>query len=109
MILPPGVPFPAKKPQTQAHPGVLAADALPCLGCGKVGHWLSDCPNLSARLKDLALEGLRARKQARKLKFDERRDTSPGRFRRVLPVSEDEPEDAPTELEERDEPTENIG
>ena len=52
VILPPGVPFPAKKPQTQAHPRVLAADALPCLGCGKVGHWLSDCPNLSARLKN---------------------------------------------------------
>ena len=109
VMLPPGVPFPAKKLQTQAPPRVSAADALPCLGCGQVGHWLSDCPNLSARLKDLALEGLRARKQARKLKFDERRDPSPGRFRRVLPVSEDEPRDAPTEVEERDETTENTG
>ena len=107
VILPPGVPYPAK--QTLAQPRAAAVDALPCLGCGKIGHWLSDCPNLSARLKDLALEGLRARKQARKLKYDERREPSPGRFRSVLPISEDEHEDAPTEVEERDETTENQG
>ena len=107
VILPPAVPYPAK--QTQSPRQVSAADAFPCLGCGKIGHWLSECPGVNPRLKDLALEALRARKQARRIKFDERRDPSPGRFRNVLPVEEDEHEDAPAEAEERDKTTDNVG
>ena len=37
VILPPGVPYPAK--QTLAQPGAAAVDAPPCLGCGKIGYW----------------------------------------------------------------------
>ena len=107
VILPPGVPYPAK--QAQSPQRTSAANALPCLGCGQVGHWLSECPGVNPRLKDLALEALRARKQARRLKFDERRDPSPGRFRRVLPIEEEEEEDAPAETAEREETIDNVG
>ena len=113
VMLPPGVPYPARQTQAAlpASPAkaASAANALPCLGCGKLGHWLSDCPNLNSRLRDLALEGLRARKQARRVKYDERRDPSPGRFRNVLPINEDEQDNAPAEAEEREEPTEHAG
>ena len=112
VMLPPGVPYPAKRPQaTQpaSRPRTTSAvNALPCLGCGKLGHWLADCLDINPRLKDLALDSLRARKQARKIKFDERRDPSPGRFRAVLPV-ETEEDDAPAEADEQEQPAEETG
>ena len=107
VTLAPGVPYPAK--QTQSPRQTSAVGALPCLGCGRTGHWLSECPGVNPRLKDLALEALRARKQARQVRIDERRDPSPGKFRNVLPVKEDEIESAPAEVQERDEPADNVG
>ena len=102
VILPPGTPFPVKQSAKPLQTKPSAPNAYPCLGCGKTGHWLSECPNVNTRLKDLALEALRARKRARQIKFDERRDPSPGRFRSVLQVGEKEGRDAPAPAEERD-------
>ena len=109
VVLPPGTPFPAKQMARQPPRGPSQPSAYPCLGCGKTGHWLSECQNVNARLKDLALEALRARKQARRLKFDEGRDPSPGRFRNVLQVRNEEENDAAVRTEERDVPTEEAG
>ena len=109
VILPPGTPFPAKPVVRQSPQGPSQPNAYPCLGCGKTGHWLSECQNVNARLKDLALEALRARKQARRLKFDERRDPSPGRFRNVFQVRDEEESDAAVQTEERDVSAEETG
>ena len=62
---------------------------------------------INPRLKELALDSLRARKQARRVKYDEKRDPSPGRYRSVLPIEEDD-ENAPAEADERDVPTEET-
>ena len=106
VMLPPGVPFPAKG-QTQ---GNSSATATPCLGCGKSGHWLADCPTTNPRVKDLALEALRTRKQVRQLQFARTRDPSPGRSPRVLLTrDEDEHVNAPPETEERESPPEKAG
>ena len=108
VMLPPGIPYPAKATSyAPATSQAKAANALPCVGCGKTGHWLSDCPIINPRLKELALESLRARKQARRLKFDEKRDPSPGRFR-VLSV-EDPDDNATADAEEQETPTGEAG
>ena len=106
VMLPPGVPFPVKKsPQ-----GNASSTTYPCLGCGKLGHWLSDCPSVNNRLKDLALEALRTRKQVRQLQSARSRDPSPGRPRRVLLTCNDEGvANAQVEAEEREKSPEQAG
>ena len=54
---------------------------------------------MNARLKDLALETLRARKQARQLKFAESREQSPARKPTILVAPEEEPVSAPVSVE----------
>ena len=106
VTLPAGVPFPVKKsPQ-----GNNSTTTYPCLGCGKSGHWLSDCPSVNPRLKDLALEALRTRKQVRQVQSARSRDLSPGRPRIALLTREDEGVvDAPARVEERDPSPEQTG
>ena len=91
VMLPRGVPFPQKRPQQGGAP----TGTLPCLGCGQLGHWLADCPHVNSRLKDLALETLRSRKQARKISFSDSRSLSPARRPTVLVAADEEPTSAP--------------
>ena len=100
VVLPPGVPFPARTPMQRNAPGT----AYPCLGCGKLGHWLSDCPIVNPRVKDLALEALRTRKQTRQAQFTRSRDPSPARAPSVLLTREVE-ESVNAPLEEKREPS----
>ena len=57
IMLPPGVPFPAKPPPK--------GPARPCIGCHQHGHWIVNCPHTNAQVKEMVLEALRARKQLR--------------------------------------------
>ena len=61
VMLPPGVPFPARQPSTNSK--------QTCWGCGLEGHFLSDCPTTDPRLIKIALEGFRARKRKRMTKI----------------------------------------
>ena len=57
VMLPPGVPYPAgSRPK---------APAKPCIGCGKLGHWIAQCPETNPQVKEMVLEALRARKLSR--------------------------------------------
>ena len=56
-MLPPGVPYPAgTRPKGPARP---------CIGCGRTGHWIANCPSTNPQVKEMVLEALRARKAAR--------------------------------------------
>ena len=57
VMLPPGVPFPARQPANKPQPR--------CWGCGMEGHFLSGCQTTDPRLIEVALAGLRARKRER--------------------------------------------
>ena len=107
VMLPPGVPFP---PRRQPQGGAIT-DTLPCLGCGQLGHWLINCPRVNPKLKELALESLRMRKQARKLSFTDSRSHSPAREPAMIVASNEVPPSAPTTMEQRDEEvaTANVG
>ena len=99
VMLPPGVPFPSK--------GSPATDAQPCLGCGKTGHWLVDCQLVPASLKELALVGLRTRKEARRVKLSEGEAPVPRRVRTgvllTTPAEEENANpDAPEKSDERE-------
>ena len=109
VVLLPGTPFLAKQVTREPQQGPSQPNAYPCLGCGKTRHWLSECQNVNASLKDLARDALRARKQARRLKFDERRDPAPGRFRIVFQVRDEEESDAAVQTEEREVSAEETG
>ena len=57
VMLPPGVPYPAgTRPKGPARP---------CIGCGRTGHWIANCPSTNPQVKEMVLEALRARKAAR--------------------------------------------
>ena len=57
VMLPPGIPFPSR--QTSTSPKQV------CWGCGLEGHFLSECKTTDPRLIEVALAGLRVRKQER--------------------------------------------
>ena len=99
VMLPPGVPF----PQRRAPQGSAITATLPCLGCGRLGHWLTDCPKVNPKLKELALESLRMRKQARKLSFTDSRSHSPAREPAMVVASKEDPPSAPVVTEQREE------
>ena len=104
VMLPPGVPYPAKRtPQ-----GSSINQSLPCLGCGKLGHWLADCPNVNSRLKDLALETLRTRKQARTLRYSESREPSPDKAPTMTVAQEEQTMSAPAQGEEREKSSTDV-
>lgn len=71
VMLPPGVPFPARKREE--------GSTQPCLGCGKQGHWIVDCKTTNPETRELILEALRARKAKRAANIS----GQPTRFRPV--------------------------
>ena len=94
VMLPPGVPFPARAPSTTPR--------LTCWGCGKEGHFLSECKTTDRRIIDLTLEGLRARKRERASQIATARlaaPSFPAPHPRVL-LAKDDPEVVPSQQDD---------
>ena len=82
VMLPPGVPYPAgPRPKGPARP---------CIGCGKIGHWIANCPCTSSQVKEIVLEALRARKAARQQARTPEQTQTPSAQRAVTLLKHDQ-------------------
>mgnify|MGYP002259872596 FL=1 len=80
VLLPPGIPFPTRQPST--NPKQV------CWGCGLEGHFLSGCKTTDPRLIEIALDGLRARKRERAVRFPPMAAHPPRMPMRAVPPAE---------------------
>ena len=93
-MLPPGVPYPTKQ--------AGFSSVQPCLGCGKHGHWIADCPTTIPETRDLILEALKARK-AKRLAAASGPRVRFGQVQRNLVILEKEDSTSPQQADEEGE------
>ena len=94
VMLPPGVPYPTKQ--------AGFSSVQPCLGCGKHGHWIADCPTTIPETRDLILEALKARK-AKRLAAASGPRVRFGQVQRNLVILEKEDSTSPQQADEEGE------